>query len=141
MVPWSESRRSCIEAGSPCLLAKVKNNWEEACLPLKDCDSSILRTLVKIKSDFDKKVKNGVNQAVISSLSTQTINLAPSDWERRILADNLTSASQHRAKINIMTDYLSPEGTRFSITNIFHSGLDLMTIFIDLLLLHLRTNC
>ena len=105
MVPWSESRKGCREAGSPCLLAKVKHNWEEACLPLKDCDSSILRTLVKIKADFDKKMKNGVNQAVISSLTTQTVNLAPSDWQKRILADNLTSGAQHSAKIAIMTDF------------------------------------
>ena len=138
MVPWSESRKGCREAGSPCLLAKVKHNWEEACLPLKDCDSSILRTLVKIKADFDKKMKNGVNQAVISSLTTQTVNFAPSDWQKRILADNLTSAEQHSAKIAIMTDYLGPEGTRYSKTKIFQSGLELITIFKDLLLWRLR---
>ena len=38
MVPWSESRKECIEAGSPCLLANVKHNWEEDCHPPKDCD-------------------------------------------------------------------------------------------------------
>ena len=59
-------------------------------------------------------MKNSVNQAVISSLTTQSVNLAPSDWQKRILADNLTSAAQHSAKIAIMTDYLGPEGTRCS---------------------------
>ena len=67
---------------------------------------------VKIKADFDKKMKNGVNQAVISSLTTQTVNLVPSDWQKRILADNLTSAAQHSAKIAIMTDYLGQEKVR-----------------------------
>ena len=28
MVPWSECRKGCREAGSPCLLAKVKHNWD-----------------------------------------------------------------------------------------------------------------
>ena len=63
-------------------------------------------------------MKNSVNQAVISSLTTQSVNLAPSDWQKRILADNLTSAAQHSAKIATMTDYL---------------GLELMTTFKDLL--------
>ena len=63
-------------------------------------------------------MKNSVNQAVISSLTMQYVNLAPSDWQKRILADNLTSAAQHSAKIAIMTDYL---------------GLVLMTTFKDLL--------
>ena len=82
---------------------------------------------------IDSKTK-----AFISSLTTQTVNLAPSDWQKRILADNLTSAAQHSAKIAIMTDYLGPEGTRYSKTNMLHSALELMTLFKDLLLWHLR---
>ena len=115
---WSDSRAGCIEAGSPCLLAKVKHNWEEAHLPIKDRDNDILRVLSKIKDDFDRKSKNGVPEAYLESLKNQTINLAPADWERRIRADNLTSASQHLAKINLMKDYLSPQGTRFVLTKI-----------------------
>ena len=118
---WSESRKGCREAGSPCLLAKVKHNWEVACLPLKDCDSSspaFSELLSNSRQILTKKIKNSVNQAVISSLTTQSVNLAPSDWQKRILADNLTSAAQHSAKIAIMTDYL---------------GLELMTTFKDLL--------
>ena len=99
--PWSETRAGCIQSGSPCLMAKIKKNWEEAHLPIKDCDSHIIRSLVKIKSNFDKKKGRGIS------------DLAPSDWESRILADRLTSAAQHIVKINIMRDYLSADGTRF----------------------------
>ena len=113
MVSWSDSRAGCIEAGSPCLLAKVKHNWEEAHLPIKDRDNDILRVLSKIKDDFDRKSKHGVPEAYLESLKNQTVNLAPADWERRIRADPLTSAAQHLAKINLMKDYLSSEGTRF----------------------------
>ena len=91
---------------------------------MKDCDCRFIRSTFKIKSDFDKKLRHGVSQGVISTLTTQTVNLAPSDWQKRILADNLTSAAQHRAKIDIMIDYLSPEGTRYSRTKILHNGLD-----------------
>ena len=87
MVPWSESRAGCIEARSPCLLAKVKHNWEEAHLPIKDRDNDILRVLSKIKDDFDRKSKNGVPEAYLESLKNQTVNLAPADWESaRILS-------------------------------------------------------
>ena len=113
MVPWSESRAGCIEARNPCLLAKVKHNWEEAHLPIKDRDNDILRVLSKIKDDFDRKSKNGVPEAYLECLKKQTVNLAPADWERRIRGDNLTSAAQHLAKINLMKDYFSSEGTRF----------------------------
>ena len=39
--PWSETRAGCIQSGSPCLMAKIKKNWEEAHLPIKDLDSNI----------------------------------------------------------------------------------------------------
>ena len=99
--PWSETKAGCIQSGNHCLIAKIKKNREEAHLPIKDCDSHIIRSLVKIKSNFDKKKGRGIS------------DLAPSDWESRILADRLTSAAQHIVKINIMRDYLSADGTRF----------------------------
>ena len=111
-IPWCETRAGCIQSGNPCLIAKVKKSWEEAHLPIKDCDSHIIRSLVKIKSNFDKKKRHGFSEGELESLKATTVNLAPSDWESRILADRLTSAAQHIVKINIMRDYLSADGTR-----------------------------
>ena len=110
--PWSETRAGCIQSGSPCLMAKIKKNWEEAHLPIKDLDSNILRSLVKIKSDFDKKKRHGFSEGEVEALKKTTVNLAPSDWESRILADRLTSAAQHIVKINILKVYLSADDTR-----------------------------
>ena len=110
---WCDTRASCFQLGCPCLLAKIKKNWEDAELPLKDQDDNILRGLEKVKSAFDKKKKNGLSQADIAEMKKTTVNLAPQDWERRILADQLTSAAQHQEKIALMRDYLSPEGTRY----------------------------
>ena len=93
-------------------MAKIKKNWEEAHLPIKDLDSNILRSLVKIKNDFDKKKRHGFSEGELEALKKTTVNLAPSDWESRILADRLTSAAQHIVKINILKDYLSANGTR-----------------------------
>ena len=112
-IPWCETRAGCIQSGNPCLIAKVKKSWEEAHLPIKDCDSQIIRSLVRIKSNFDKKKRHGFSEGELESLKATTVNLAPSDWESRILADRLTSAAQHIVKINIMRDYLSADGTRF----------------------------
>ena len=97
----------------PCLMAKVKKNWEAARLPLKGQDDHIIRVLEKVKSDHDKKKKNGLTEADIVKLKKTTVNLAPQDCEKRILADNLTSAVQHKAKIAVMRDYLCHEGTRY----------------------------
>ena len=47
---WCDTRTSCLQLGSPCILAKVKKNWEDARLPLKDQDDHILRVLEKVKS-------------------------------------------------------------------------------------------
>ena len=44
---WCETRASCLQLGSPCLLAKVKQNWEDARLPLKNNDNNIIRTMEK----------------------------------------------------------------------------------------------
>ena len=110
---WCDTRTSCLQLGSPCILAKVKKNWEDAKLPLKDQDDHILRVLEKVKSAHDKKKKNGLTEADIAMLKKTTVNLAPQDWESRILADELTSAAQHQEKIAVMRDYLCPEGTRY----------------------------
>ena len=117
MVPWSECRIGCIEARNPCLLAKMKQNWEMAHLPIKDRDEHILRAMGKVKEEYDKMSKNipegTLPDANLQSLKRQTVNLAPLDWEARIKADRLISASQHNAKIDLMNDYFSDEGTRF----------------------------
>ena len=46
---WCDTRASCLQLGSPCLLAKVEANWEPARLPLKDQDDHLLRILEKVK--------------------------------------------------------------------------------------------
>ena len=91
----------------------MKKNWEAARLPLKDRDNDIIGVLEKVKSAHDKKKKNGLTEVDIAKLKKSTVNLAPQDWERKILADNLTSAVQHKEKIALMRDYLCPEGTRY----------------------------
>ena len=115
---WCDIRASCLQLGCPCLLAKVKKHWEVARLPLKDQDDHILRVLEKVKSAHDKKKKNGLTEADIAELKKSTVDLAPKDWERKILADNLTSAVQHKQKIALMRDYLCPEGTRYDELNV-----------------------
>ena len=98
---WCDTRASCLQLGSPCLLAKVKENWETARLPLKDNDDHLLRVLEKVKSGYDKVGgRRGLTEADIEVLKKTTVNLAPQDWEKRILNDSLTSAVQHRMKID-----------------------------------------
>ena len=98
---WCDTRASCLQLGSPCLLAKVKENWETARLPLKDNDDHLFRVLEKVKSGYDKVGgRRGLTEADIEVLKKTTVNLAPQDWEKRILNDSLTSAVQHRMKID-----------------------------------------
>ena len=57
-----------------------------------------------MKSDFDKRKKHGLSEANINAMKESTLNLAPQDWERVILSDQLTSADQ---QIGIMRrDYI-----------------------------------
>ena len=81
-----------------------------------------MRVMGKVKEEYDKMSKNlcegTLPDAKIQSLKRQTVNLAPWDWESRIRADRLTSASQHNEKIYLMNDYLSDEETRFVSSNI-----------------------
>ena len=56
--------------------------------------------------------RRGLTEADIEVLKKTTVNLAPQDWEKRILNDSLTSEVQHRMKIAVMRDYLCPEGAR-----------------------------
>ena len=96
---WCDTGTSCLQLGPPCLMAKVKKNWEDARLPLQDQDDHILRVLEKVRSAHDKKKKNGLTEADIAELKKTTVNLAPQDWERKILADNVTSAVHHKEKL------------------------------------------
>ena len=83
---WCDTRASCLQLGSPCLLAKVKENWETARLPLKDNDDHLFRVLEKVKSGYDKVGgRRGLTEADIEVLKKTTVNLAPQDWEKRIL--------------------------------------------------------
>ena len=91
----------------------MKENWETARLPLKDNDDHLLRVLEKVKSGYDKVGRRrGLTEADVEVLKKSTVNLAPQDWEKRILNDSLTSEVQHRMKIAVMQDYLCPEGAR-----------------------------
>ena len=55
----------------------------------------------KVKSGYDKVGRRrGLTEADIEVLKKTTANLAPQDWEKRILNDSLTSAVQHRMKID-----------------------------------------
>ena len=84
---WCDTRASCLQLGSPCLLAKVKENWETARPTLKDNDDHLLRVLEKVKSGYDKVGRRrGLTEADIEVLKKTTVNLAPQDWEKRIPA-------------------------------------------------------
>ena len=80
----------------------MKENWETANLPLKDQDDHLLRVLEKVKSGYEKvgRRRGGLTEADIEVLKQTTVNLAPQDCEKRILNDSLTSAVQHRMKID-----------------------------------------
>ena len=106
-------RAGCLQLGSPCLLAKIKKNWNDAHLPLKDNDEHLLRALEKIKKGVDKKKRHGLSREDMEALKGSTVNLAPEDWEQKILADRFVFAAQHRAKISLMRDYLCPDGSRY----------------------------
>ena len=54
-----------------------------------------------MKSGYDKVGgRRCLTEADIEVLKKTTVNLAPQDWEKRILNDSLTSAVQHRMKID-----------------------------------------
>ena len=75
----------------------MKENWETARLPLKDNDDHLFRVLEKVKSGYDKVGgRRGLTEADIEVLKKTTVNLAPQDWEKRILNDSLTSAAASR---------------------------------------------
>jgi len=64
-----------------------------------------------VKSGFDKVGRRlGLTEVDIEVLKKATVNLAPLNWEKRILNDSMTSAVQHRIEIAVMRDYLCPEG-------------------------------
>ena len=112
---WCDVRAGCLQLGSPCLLAKIKKNWNDAHLPLKDNDEHLLRALEKIKKGVDKKKRHGLSREDTEALKRSTVNLAPEDWEQKILADRFLSAPQRRAKISLMRDYLCPDGSRYGL--------------------------
>ena len=85
--PWSESRAGCVESGSPCLLAKLKKNWDGANFPVKDCDSSILRVLAKIKGDLDKKKNRALSPREIT-VRTQQNSAAAADSAAASISSN-----------------------------------------------------
>ena len=76
----------------------MKENWETANLPLKDQDDHLFRVLKKVKSGYDKvgRRRGGLTEADIEVLKKTSVNLAPQDWEKRILNDSLTSAAASR---------------------------------------------
>ena len=93
--------------------AKIKKNWNDDHLPLKDNDEHLLRTLENIKKGANKKKRHGLSREDIEALNRFTVNLAPEDWEQKILADRFLSAPQCRAKISLMRDYLCPNSSRY----------------------------
>ena len=103
-------------SGVPCLMARVKERWIESKMPLQKDDFNILRIMKKVKSKFDTKNKNRLSEmtrrAFVESLQKTTMNLAPRDWEAEINADRVLSREQHKSKIAILRDYISPGASR-----------------------------
>ena len=107
----------CFRSNQPCLLAKVKERWEEGRLPLKDRDDHIIDIMTTIKKDFDKMRKKKflseeIRQEAINRLKMKTINLAPTDWRRRIMSDRVLGARAKAAKADLLEDYIGLTATR-----------------------------
>ena len=103
--------------GLPCLLAKLKERWEEAGLPIKDRDHQIIEILTKLKADFDKLKRKKFNneeskQEAINKLKMKTVNLAPIDWKTRIMSDRILWAQAKADKVELLDDYIGPMATR-----------------------------
>ena len=106
----------CLGRGLPCLLAKLKERWEEAGLPIKDRDHHIIEILTKLKADFDKLKRKKFNneeskQEAINKLKMKTVNLAPIDWKTRIMSDRILWAQAKADKVELLDDYIGPMAT------------------------------
>ena len=98
-------------------MAIMKEHWEKSKLPLKDDDKDILRYMEKVKNMFDKKKRNKRlkeedKAEYLASLNSTTLNMAPLDWEKRILGDNVLPRDWKKEKIALLADYIGPQATR-----------------------------
>ena len=105
------------QRGAPCLLLKVKMCWGNAGFPYFSRDSQIIDKLANLKQTFDKKrrntkLKEDQKQQYREKLKNTTFNIAPMDWETRILQETFLSGATNRERIRVLKDYIGEEATR-----------------------------
>ena len=111
----------CQDKNAPCVLYKIKKTWIMPALPIKDRDDNIVRMFDKIKAKLASKKKamssgrllEKSRQEFCRSLSETTINLAPEDYEAKVKADHALSASHKKKMLDILSDYLGKDGSRY----------------------------
>ena len=111
----------CQDKNAPCVLYKIKKTWIMPALPIKDRDDNIVRIFDKIKAKLALKKKamssgrlpEESRQEFCRSLSETTINLAPEDYEAKVKADRALSASHKKKMLDILSDYLGKDGSRY----------------------------
>ena len=107
----------CLERDQPCLLAKVKERWEEARFPIRDRDDNIIDIMTTLKKDFEKLRKKKfsseeMRQEATNRLKMKTVNLAPTDWRTRIMSDHVLWAQAKADKVELLEDYIGLSATR-----------------------------
>ena len=102
-------------------------NWSIAGFPIKERDDHIVRVLDKInkkhaakkKAFSSSRLKEEDRVEYIKSIQNATINLAPDDFQSKIMGMALPN-HMRRNMIDVMNDYLSKEGSRYVALHIIH---------------------
>ena len=109
----------CQSKNKPCVLFKFKESWSVAGFPMKQRDEHIFRVFDKIKKTFAAKKKAHSSSrlqeedraAYVKSLQNTTVNLAPEDFQSKILEMPLPNHMK-KNMIAVMEDYLNKGGSR-----------------------------
>ena len=97
----------------------MKERWSIAGFPMKQRDDHLVRVLDKINKKHAAKrklfsssrLKEEDRVEFVKSLQNTTINLAPNDFQSKIMTMALPNQMK-RNMIAVMNDYLSKEGSR-----------------------------
>ena len=125
--PICQDEGGCQAENKPCCLFKLKERWSVAGFPMKERDDHIVRVLDKInkkhaakkKAFSSSRLKEEDRVEYIKSIQNATINLAPDDFQSKIMGMALPN-HMRRNMIDVMNDYLSKEGSRYVALHIIH---------------------
>ena len=98
----------------------MKEVWEKGKLPMMTDDKNILASMEKIKKNFDSKRRNRKlsedgKVEYLAVLHSTTLNMAPSNWRKRVLEDKVMSREWKLAKIALLEDYIGEEATKTAV--------------------------